>query len=117
MLWIRTIGSRGAVLGGRASLARVAAPRNLCAATQALVPKKCSDHIATEKSLTAREPDPEALKFLQQRATALGLKLSLEERKLIVADADTNGDGRLSMEEWRLLVDRRLRCRIDVAFG
>lgn len=64
------------------------------------------DHIATEKSANAREPDPEALSFLQQRASALGLKLSLEERKLIVADADTNGDGRLSTEEWRMLVDR-----------
>ena len=78
----------------------------LTSAQAVVAAEKCADHIATEKSAIAREPDPEALSFLQQRASALGLKLSLEERKLIVADADTNGDGRLSAEEWRLLVDR-----------
>ena len=75
--------------------------------TQTPASAKKLDHIATEKRAAARsEADEASLHFLQERASALGLRLSLEERKLIVADADGDGDGKMSPEEWRHLVNQ-----------
>ena len=75
--------------------------------TTAAAAAKAPDHLATEKqSLSRADADEEALNFLQTRGSIYGIKLSLEERKLIVADADTNGDGKLTKAEWRALIDR-----------
>ena len=90
--------------------------RRLCTAPVGV--PKCADHIATEKQNAAEispeptpEPSEESLRFLQERATNLGMTLSLEERKLIIADADKNGDGKLSTDDWNCLVDRHARAQ------
>jgi len=71
---------------------------------------KAADHIAAEKEALAQaEADSESLAFIQGRAAALGMTLSLEERKLIIADADTKGGGHMTTDDWQSLVDRHTR--------
>ncbi|EOD24077.1 hypothetical protein EMIHUDRAFT_207163 [Emiliania huxleyi CCMP1516] len=73
--------------------------RRLCenAAASAASQKPPADHKAA---------DEKALNFLAERGSSLGIRLSLRERQLIIEAADTDGDGKMSNEEWDRLVSR-----------
>ena len=81
--------------------------RRLCAAGGAK--KLEEDAIAAKKA----EAEDASLLFLKQRGDALGVRLSLEERKLILADADKDGDNKLSVGEWDAFLDRSARVNVE----